>query len=226
LTYKGTTYDIAAGGTDKKYIYWDSAYTTMFRDTNNLQDVFDAEGWLMCINDEGTAYPAYSLRTIHGAVIQAGTLIVGTADIEDAAITTAKIKDLAVETAKVKDNAITFPVSAYTESGWEKGDIQTVSITTTGGPVVIIGSVRVKAAGTAEVLHRDYVVSLKRDTNEIYTSGTLYVFCWGEGTTGYTLTTVCYKETPSAGTYTYKLNLASDFGTGAQRFLYAMETKK
>jgi len=74
LTYKGTTYNIAAGATDKKYIYWDPNYTTMFRDTNILDDVFACDGWVMCINDEGTAHPVYGLPVIHARLIQAATI--------------------------------------------------------------------------------------------------------------------------------------------------------
>jgi len=155
LTFKGITYDIAAGGTDKKYIYWDPNYTTIFRSTNTLQDVFDVDGWVMCINESGVAYPAFGIKVIHGSVIQAGTLIVGTADIEDAAVTTAKIdnlavtsakiddlavisakiNDLAVNTAKIEnlavgtqkitDNAVTKPVSAYSASGYWIGTSNT-----------------------------------------------------------------------------------------------------
>lgn len=74
LTYKGITYNIAAGGTEKKYIYWDPNYTTLFRNTDNLQDVFDCDGWVMCINDEGTAQPVYGLPVIHAGLIQTATI--------------------------------------------------------------------------------------------------------------------------------------------------------
>jgi len=46
----------------------------MFRDTDNLQDVFDCEGWVMCINDDGVAHPVYGLPIIHARLIQAATI--------------------------------------------------------------------------------------------------------------------------------------------------------
>jgi hypothetical protein len=72
------TYNIAAGATDKKYIYWDPNYTTIFRDTNDLNDVFNSNGWVMCINDEGSSHPVYGLPVIHARLIQAATI---TADL-------------------------------------------------------------------------------------------------------------------------------------------------
>jgi len=215
--YRGTTYDITPDDTTDLFIYWDPNFTTIFKTTNTHSVALAAGNWLMCVNVNGVVYPANAQQLVHGAIIQAGTITAAYA----------QIGDLAVDTLQIQNNAVTLPVSAYTAAGWVNGDVQEVEITTTGAPLIIIASVRVRATGTAEVLHRPYVVSLKRDAGEIYTSGTLYVFCWGTDITGYTLTTVAYRETPGAGTYTYKLNLAG-YGlvSCAQRFLFVMETKK
>lgn len=214
--YKGTSYEITPDSTTDEFIYWDPAFNTTFRHTGTAAAALDTGHWMVCTNEAGVAHSATPMQLVHAAILQAGTITAAYG----------QIANLAVSTLKIQDNAVTLPVSAYTAAGWVTGDVQSVSITTTGAPLIIIGSVRVKATGTAEVLHRPYYVKLKRDTTEIYTSGVLYVFCWGTDTTGYTLTTIVYRETPSAGTYTYKLNVPGTWVTCAQRFLFVMETKK
>jgi len=216
FSYKGTTYEITPDSTTDEFIYWDPNFSTTFRTTNNAAVAVTLGKWYMCRNVAGMAYVTIPFSAVHAGVLQAGTITAALG----------QIADLAVGTLKIQDNAVTFPVSAYTEAGWVNGDVQSVSITTTGAPLIIIASCRVKCPGTAEVLFKDYYLKLFRDANEIYTSGVLKLFVWGEGITGYTLTTVAFRETPGAGTYTYKLNLSGADMTGAQRFLFVMETKK
>jgi len=216
--YKGITYEIDAGdfSTTDEFIYWSPAATDRFLHTNVAATALAAGMWLMCTNEDGITHAAAPFQIVHAGVLQAGTI---TASL-------GQIADLAVSTLKIQDNAVTFPVSAYTAAGWVDGDVQEVSITTTGAPLIIIASCRVKCPGTAEVLFKDYYLKLFRDVTEIYTSGVLKLFVWGEGIWGYTLTTISFRETPGAGTYTYKLNLSGADMTGAQRFLFVMETKK
>ena len=229
LTYKGTTYEIAAGGTDKKYIYWDPNYTTIFRETDNLQDVFDCEGWLMCINDEGTAYPAYSLRTIHGAIIQAGTLIVGTADIENLAVTTAKIDDLAVETIKIKDHAVTFPMSAYTEGSVSiprntQTTIQTISnFISMGDFITIFGRCSIGGVGLKGKFQ------IYRDSTKIWEDTNDLTYQWSDNFNADK--NMIFSESPDAGTYEYTLRFLETTASGSpgtitQRALIIQEMKK
>jgi len=74
LLYAGTEYTITAGSSNKKYIYWDTAYTGVMRDTDTLGDVIGTGKWLMAFNDTGVAYPAEAQKIIHGGIIQASTI--------------------------------------------------------------------------------------------------------------------------------------------------------
>jgi len=222
LTYQGTTYEIAADSTDKKYIYWDPNYTTMFRDTDSLQDVFDCDGFLMCINDSGTPYPAYNLPVIHGGVIQAGTLVVGTADIENLAVTTAKINNLAVETLKIANNAVTYPVSSYTaglvtiSTSWVT--LASVSITSTGASLFLSFScIFVKGNLT------DVDIRIRRVATDIYTA-------FHDLTAMVTIPFAsCLTDQPSSGSYTYYFQARRNGVNNLQarnRSLFVIETKK
>jgi len=205
LTYKGTTYNIAAGATDKKYVYWDPNYTTLFRDTDNLQDVFDCDGWVMCINDEGVPHKVPAIPVFHGGLIHAGTLIVGTADIEDLAVTTAKINDLAVETIKVKDNAITLMVAAYTAAeahyvdySWHTA--QTITMVTTGAPVALWAAVQWKNVGD-----NGCNIRIQRDnTDTIYSTN-----MFSAGQLGNPFCVAIVDDSPSAEEHTYDLDIAT-----------------
>lgn len=72
--YRGNTYEITADSTTDEFVYWDPNYTTTFRHTNLLSTVLAAGGWLMCRNVDGVAYPSVPMQTIHGGLIQAGTI--------------------------------------------------------------------------------------------------------------------------------------------------------
>lgn len=72
---KGTTHIIAAGSTDKEFIYWDSENPNVFTATNVFPTAAIITGsWLMCRNLEGVAYPATPIQLLHAAVIMAGTI--------------------------------------------------------------------------------------------------------------------------------------------------------
>ena len=102
FTIDGVTYEIAAGNTDKKYIYWDSGYTTLFQSTDSEASVIGKV--VVAINNSGTAVPAFFKQLIHAGLIQANTitasqlttgeLITLAAQIKDAVITNAKIASL------------------------------------------------------------------------------------------------------------------------------------
>uniref|UniRef100_A0A6M3IVS2 Putative tail protein n=1 Tax=viral metagenome TaxID=1070528 RepID=A0A6M3IVS2_9ZZZZ len=106
IYYAGVGYTIAAGDTDKKYIYWESLnsnYTAS--DTNPV--LGDGE-FIIAVNINGAhdlAWNAIANQVIGSAYIQ--DLAVVTAKINDLAVTSAKINDLAVITAKIDDLAVT-----------------------------------------------------------------------------------------------------------------------
>lgn len=137
---RGVDYEINPeinNNTTDEFIYWDPAFTDRFRTTNLISVATSAGNWYMCRNVAGVAYPVNSMMLAHIGVLLAGFLKVGTADIED----------LSVSTVKIANQAVTFMVAAFTEQTLYYADTnwhlaQTVTITTTGAPVMLIASVQ------------------------------------------------------------------------------------
>lgn len=152
-----------------------------------------------------------------------------------------------VATTNIQDNAVSVPVSTYNSgsitwvgAGWDA--LVTASITTTGGPVFVLGQfeynpnfARVFADG-AEPLYRLIRTTSGADTelipamnwirtiNSIDFINSTYDFK-PSGTN-----TVMYKDTPASGTHTYTLQFQPNGGAGSlaarKRVLMLLEMKK
>ena len=72
--YRGVTYEIEPDSTTDEFVYWDPNYTTSFRHTNLMSTVLANAGWLMCRNVDGVVYPSVPIQTLHGGLVQAGTI--------------------------------------------------------------------------------------------------------------------------------------------------------
>lgn len=214
--YKGVSYEIDPGSTLEEFVYWNPAANDTFQHTPNADVAVLLGRWYMCRNVGGTAYPTVPFSSMHAGVLQAGTITA----------TLGQIGDLAVDTLQIAGEAVTKGVSAYTNTGWVTGDVQEVTITTTGQPVNIIATVKARGIGRESIWVFKPIVKLKRDANIIYDSGATCHWMGGIGAYGYVMKTVMYRETPVAGTYTYKLNVSGNDSTFAKRFLYAQEVKK
>jgi len=222
--YKGTSYEITPDSTTDEFIYWDPAFTTTFRTTNDAAVAVALGKWYMCRNVNGVAYPTIPFSSVHAGVLQVGTITAAYGQIANAAITTAKIADLAVETLKIKDNAVTVPVSAYTAGSitvfatWLT--VQTLEITTTGAPLVISFSL-VGTPGTGMRLE----CRLRRDTTVLVAFGP--VALWPDT---FQPITFNKEDEPGAGTYTYTVQCKEAVGGNyehiSNRTLHVMETKK
>ncbi|OHB43896.1 MAG: hypothetical protein A2Y13_01295 [Planctomycetes bacterium GWC2_45_44] len=70
----GISYEITAGNTTDKYIYWDGGSPTVFLSTNTLATAIGVGKWIMCINEAGTVYAPNIQKIMHGGLIQAGTI--------------------------------------------------------------------------------------------------------------------------------------------------------
>lgn len=153
-------------------------------------------------------------RSITAAKLSTTELITVSAQIKDAIITTAKIGDLQVETIKIAGNAVTVPVSAYTQAGINISSpvtVQSLIITTSGAPVQIFFSFLNTATSCT--------FRLTRNGADLIPSSTL---------TGGGLVSFSIGDAPAAGTYTYDL-IAQGTGTAPLallRSLIAIETKK
>lgn len=219
FSYKGTSYEITPDSTTDEFIYWDPNFTTTFRHTNNAAVAVALGKWYMCRNVAGVAYPTTPFSSVHAGVLQVGTITAALG----------QIGDLAVETLKIANNAVSLGVSAYTDGSAGDGDVQSVEITTTGQPVNI--TVTVRAYGNSSIENcvtsgdcwRNYTLKLKRDTTQIYTSGQIWFMSVG-GQFGWA--SMSFRDTPGAGTYTYKLNMTGSASLYSKRFLFVQEVKK
>ena len=133
----------------------------------------------------------------------------------------AQLKDAVVVTEKVKDQAITIPVSAFTD-----GEIiltlntditvQSCAIITTGSPLYINWSCKVLPSDPPDF----YYARLYRDATMIYESRLRLE--------SHMIVTSAMTDTPAAGSYTYYLKIYADdhAGLGYQRSLMLLEVKK
>ena len=167
---------------------------------------------------------------ITGAKIENAAIT--SAKIGDAEITTAKIGTAQVQTLTIAGNAVTVPVSSFTASEARNSvmntfqDAQTITITTSGQRVYIASSANLLYGqfdpgeqGGDGVLYPTY--RLVRDSTELMRSSA---------------PSMSFSETPSAGTYTYRLQGMTTNPTSAQtiyvlagasnRSLFAIETKR
>lgn len=130
--------------------------------------------------------------------------------IADAAITSAKIgnlqvdsakiADLAVNTLKIADNAVTVPVSAYTASVItltapfsDYVEIQSASIAATGSPILITANF------TIDIPQIGTRVKIYRDSTELYNTGS--------NNLNSEIISINIVDTPSAGSYTYRIKV-------------------
>ena len=72
--YRGVSYEITPGDTTDEYIFWDPAYSTMFRTTNLISVAVAAGCWLMCTNEDGVPHPANPIQLLHAGILLAGTI--------------------------------------------------------------------------------------------------------------------------------------------------------
>jgi predicted phage tail protein len=163
---------------------------------------------------------------ITGAKIASAT-ITG-AKITDATIENAKIANLTIGTTKIANNAITTIQSAFTQAGTAiskvtEGTIQSVSITTTGGDLVIIFSF--DCVVTDGGYDTNGWFNLYRGTTQL-SNDILFATDASEDGVNCAAT---YQEAPSAGTYTYYVKAFVDDGSNMNaqhRSIVVMEMKK
>jgi len=75
FTINGVDYEITESSTTKKYIYWDSNYPTEFKSTDDFYEAIGDTKWLICINDNGYAWPRYACKAVHGDAVLAGPIL-------------------------------------------------------------------------------------------------------------------------------------------------------
>lgn len=175
------------------------------------------------IQTGGIATANYAAASVDAAAIASSA--VTTAKINDSAVTTAKINDSAVTTAKINDAAVTQAKRAAlgqqissaidfntTSTSYVDVTNATVTITTTGRPVYLSLNAGAPATNTAWLAVTPHAsnggrmaLKLVKDSTDVaeveYQAGDA-----GGSTIKFGAPFV-FIDTPSAGTYTYKLQL-------------------
>jgi hypothetical protein len=74
VKYKGVTYTIADGNSDKLYIWWDFSTPTAFQESDTMPTMTDND-FIAILNDSGTYYlVGLRSRQVHGEMILDGTV--------------------------------------------------------------------------------------------------------------------------------------------------------
>ena len=175
------------------------------------------------IADANITSAKIGLAAIGSAHIQDAA--VGSAKIVDAAIVSAKIADAAVNTLQLAGQAVTIPSGAYSAGTMtvdnNERDLQSVTFTSTGAPVVINVSCVVQASsGSLGCIFR-----IRRNGSEIFNSATVHI---GSDFTS-VIVSFSIQNTPGAGVVTYRATVeksSTDNGTARNRSLSCVELKR
>lgn len=105
IVYKGQSYTITDGNTDKKFVCWLLSKPTVFT-TGDVKPELTQDDVLVAINDNGIArIQIVPGKMVHGAAITSGS--VNSAELANGAVISDKIGALAIIEGKIADNAIT-----------------------------------------------------------------------------------------------------------------------
>lgn len=160
--------------------------------------------------------------TITGSNIAAGTIIAS--NIASGSITTTQIAATTIATSNMAANSITQNVSSNTTgTRGVQTEATNITLTTTGGPVLVVGNINLHSAAA----NMFWTATLYRDSTQI---GPDVILTSSINTgTAYSQANFQHIDTPSAGAHTYHIYYVADSGgvTGLSGYsLQAVEFKK
>ena len=215
--FKGVDYAITPDDTSNEFIYWDPNFSTTFKSTNLVSVATAAGCWVMCRNIDGTAHPVNAMMLAQIGILYAGFLKVGTADIDNLAVTTLKIQDHAVTvelTEYIADQIWVTP-AGVTLCG-------PLEITTSGGPIKLT----VTCFYCSDTTWDDFWCFFREDGFAIEET-TMSVFHHNTWHAWMSYTKI-YQYTPDPGTYEFTVEAFSsnDEMAAGHRFFSVQEVKK
>lgn len=234
VTFGGISYDIPAGETEKKYVYWIEG-SSEFLATDDPDTVLSNDIWIMAINDQGIVTVPFATKIVSAGILQVGSITAESAIIADAAITSAKIGYLEVEESNIADGAVTVQNTSSTD-----GEVD-ISNNTCAYAKYELQSVGHEATGQTINILMQCVLFIDSDSDPCTCTLTLYrgatlLQTWTQdlagGFPGPEVTfNATYIDAPSAGSYTYYLYGCSDVNadqgaTAKRRILSTTEIKK
>ena len=172
-----------------------------------------------------------SLINLDGSTI---TSVDGTIQIASLAVNTGHIANLAVDTVKIADQAVTIPISALTTgdysaqtNGWHT--VQTITHAATGAPIELFVSLIIREDPSVYQPGRRAKVGIFRGNSgtPMYETKRMLIDGFGKPVT------FGYSDSPSAGTYIYKVKVMPWWYTSttpkiivSDRYFRTLETKK
>ena len=144
IRYQGTDYTIGASNSNKKYLYWNAGGTkTQLYGTDAIGDALGTGKFIVGYNEGGTFYPAQFIKIIHGALIQAATILAEHLSVSQLSAIVADLGTVTAGTIILSlggDNRLKISTSGIQGSD-DGGSSWYNIITTDGGKVVIEGDV-------------------------------------------------------------------------------------
>lgn len=144
IRYQGTDYTVAASNTASKYLYWNAGGTkTQLYASNAIGDALGVGKFIVGYNEGGTFYPAQFIKIIHGALIQAATILAEHLSVSQLSAIVADLGTVTAGTIILSlggDNRLKISTSGIQGSD-DGGSSWYNIITTDGGKVVIEGDV-------------------------------------------------------------------------------------
>jgi hypothetical protein len=136
LVWGNATYAIAAGNSNGKYIYWDSASPSTFQGTNTNTDAVSSGRFLIAHNASGTAYPIYAgAKLYEGQLLRDATIAAN--QIASSAITAAKTSLAAIDPATGNLNTLTVDTAQMIDGAIEAAKTNLAGINSTTGYVAV-----------------------------------------------------------------------------------------
>ena len=123
ISYQGQVYNISAGTSTYKYLYWDATNPSVFNRSATKPPVGE-NYWLMAVYDKanGKVYPALQNKIMHAGILQASTIT--SEEISAKAITAEQIDTYTITADKYKQLRNTYVYSFNTECISKPANIQ------------------------------------------------------------------------------------------------------
>jgi len=173
IRYQGTDYTVAASNSNKKYLYWNAGATkTQLYASDAIADALGTGKFIVGYNDGGTFYPAQFIKIIHGALIQAATILAEHISVSNLAAIVADLGEVTAGTVTLNlggDNRLKISADGIQGSN-NAGSSYFDIIATDTGEVVITGDV-IKAGSIVGDAIADDEITVFRSANTAAATG-------------------------------------------------------
>jgi len=167
IRYQGTDYTVGATNSNRKYVYWNAGGTkTQLYGSDAIGDALGSGKFIVGYNESGTFYPAQFIKIIHGALIQAATILAEHLSVSQLSAIVADLGEVTAGTITLNlggSNRLRISPSGIQGSD-DSGSTWYDIIATDSGKVVITGDV-VKAGSIVGDAIADDELTVFRSVN-------------------------------------------------------------